>query len=168
MNQPVARSQTEDCYREIPRDSIWPEVRGWKTRLRGSTVSVRERGSFRFALTNLSTSLGFLQAPRQLFHRLSLSTCNVSAPLIRRTLEKDMGLPCPTIPATLAELRKDKQFSVFLENPVTEDLSLIREFQIISPSGAGAGTAVTSCDAIAPLAPANKSLPYLTVRRCLN
>lgn len=30
VNQPVARSQTEDCYREIPRDSIWPEVRAGK------------------------------------------------------------------------------------------------------------------------------------------
>lgn len=30
VNQPVARSQTEDCYREIPRDSIWSEIRGGK------------------------------------------------------------------------------------------------------------------------------------------
>lgn len=40
VNQPVARSQTEDCYREIPRDSIWPEVWGGK---HGARVSIRAR-----------------------------------------------------------------------------------------------------------------------------
>lgn len=43
-----------------------------------------------FALTNLSTSLGFLQAP-QLFHRLSLSMCSISSLAIRHSLEKDRG-----------------------------------------------------------------------------
>jgi len=61
VNQAVARSQTEDCYREIPRDSIWSEVRGWKIRLRSPTVP---RESERESRVGSNESIDSFRKPR--------------------------------------------------------------------------------------------------------
>jgi len=70
VNQPVARSQTEDCYREIPRDSIWPEVRRWKTQLRGSTEprESEEASNESIDKFGISTSPAAALSPAVTFH----------------------------------------------------------------------------------------------------
>lgn len=115
VNQPVARSQTEDCYREIPRDSIWPEIRGGKHGVRVPTVGpVSREPSLGFALTNLSTSLEFLYVP---VAALSLA--------VTFHVQRSPSFPIRFVPvkdkvrdlcalASPAQLRRDKQFSVFL------------------------------------------------------
>lgn len=80
--------------------------------------------------------------------RVSADAVAVLSPLVTFHIPRSLFSPTYLSPArdealcTLRscpiELRRDKQFSVF-PRAVTEDLSFIREFQIISPSGAGAG-----------------------------
>jgi len=81
VNQPVARSQTEDCYHEIPRDSIWPEVRGWKTQLHGSTVPRESEGASVCSNESIdkfgiSTSPAAALSPAVTFHLQRILSCD--------------------------------------------------------------------------------------------
>lgn len=158
--------------RLLPRNSTWFNLvgssGGRKTRLRGSTVP-RERASEpRFALTNLSTSFGISTKPRG----GSFTGCHF--PRAAHPLPSDSphagkgrrGLSCSVrFRRWLMELRKDKQFSVFLKPGNPRTCRLFASFKLFHHPAQVPAPPVRGCGAFRA---ANKSLPHPTVCRRLN